>query len=147
MGFKSKFKTYFNLDDHVEEVERYVDEPGEDEGRTMPNRFQGNEAKEKETQSNIVSLKSVQQHAKMTLIEPRSYDESQDIADQLKNRKTVVINLQRMEHDQALRVVDFLSGTVYAIGGDIQKIGASIFICAPDNVEISGSISDIANQF
>ncbi len=51
-----------------------------------------------------------------------------------------------MEHDQALRVVDFLSGTVYAIGGDIQKVGASIFICAPDNVEISGSISDIANQ-
>ncbi len=83
MGFKSKFKTYFNLDDHVEEVERYVDEP-EKEERTMPNRFQSNESKEKDTQTNIVSLKSVQQHAKMTLIEPRSYDESQDIADQLK---------------------------------------------------------------
>ena len=71
-------------------------------------------------------------------MEPRVYAEAQDIADQLKNRKAVVVNLQRIEHDQARRIVDFLSGTVYAIGGDIQKIGTDIFLCTPDNVEVSG---------
>ena len=48
------------------------------------------------------------------------------------------MNLQRIERDQARRIVDFLSGTVYAIGGDIQKIGTDIFLCTPDNVEVSG---------
>jgi len=48
--------------------------------------------------------------------------------------------------DQAKRIVDFLSGTVYAIGGDIQRIGQNIFLCTPDNVDVSGSISEIMQQ-
>ncbi|GAF15158.1 FtsZ-interacting protein related to cell division [Bacillus sp. JCM 19046] len=146
MGFKSKFKTYFNLDDHVEEVERFVEEPDQTEERP-PLKSQQKAADTKDQSQNVVSLKSVQKNAKMLLIEPRSYEETQDIADHLKNRKAVVINLQRIDREQALRVVDFLSGTVYAIGGDIQKLGPSIFLCTPDNVEITGSISDLANQF
>lgn len=55
----------------------------------------------------------------------------------------MVVNLQRIEKDQGKRIVDFLSGTVYAIGGDIQKIGTDIFLCTPDNVEVSGNISQI----
>lgn len=92
---------------------------------------------------NVVSLQSVQKSSKVVLIEPRVYAEAQDIADQLKNRKAVVVNLQRIEKDQAKRIVDFLSGTVYAIGGDIQKIGTDIFLCTPDNVEVSGNISQL----
>ena len=76
-------------------------------------------------------------------MEPRVYSEAQEIADHLKNRRAVVVNLQRIDHDQAKRIVDFLSGTVYAIGGDIQKIGSSIFLCTPDNVEIAGNISEL----
>ena len=79
-------------------------------------------------------------------MEPRVYAEAQDIADQLKNRKAVVVNLQRIEHDQARRIVDFLSGTVYAIGGDIQKVGTDIFLCTPDNVEVSGNISEFLQE-
>lgn len=146
MGFKSKFKTYFNLDDHVEEVERFVEEPDQTEER-QPLKSQQKTTDSKDQSQNVVSLKSVQKNAKMLLIEPRAYEETQDIADQLKNRKAVVINLQRIDREQALRVVDFLSGTVYAIGGDIQKLGPSIFLCTPDNVEITGSISDLANHF
>lgn len=57
-----------------------------------------------------------------------------------------MVNLQRIDHDQAKRIVDFLSGTVYAIGGDIQKIGMNIFLCTPDNVEVSGNISEFLQE-
>ena len=93
-----------------------------------------------------MSLQSVQKSSKVVLVEPRVYAEAQDIADQLKNRRAVVVNLQRIERDQAKRIVDFLSGTVYAIGGDIQKIGTDIFLCTPDNVEVSGSISEFLQE-
>ena len=56
--------------------------------------------------------------SKLILLEPRAYSESQQIADHLKNRHTVVVNLKRVTADQAKRIVDFLSGTIYAIGED-----------------------------
>jgi cell division inhibitor SepF len=95
---------------------------------------------------NVVNLQSVKQNTKMILVEPHTYDETQEMADHLRNRRAIVVNLQRLNHDQAKRVVDFLSGTVYAIGGDIQKLGANIFLCTPDNVEIQGSISEIIHD-
>ena len=79
---------------------------------------------------------------KMILLEPRAYSESQQIADHLKKRNTVVVNMKRVTPDQAKRIVDFLSGTVYAIGGDLQKIGGGIFLCTPNNVNIQGKITD-----
>ena len=79
---------------------------------------------------------------KMILLEPRAYSESQQIADHLKKRNTVVVNMKRVTPDQAKRIVDFLSGTVYAIGGDLQKIGGGIFLCTPKNVNVEGTISE-----
>ena len=79
---------------------------------------------------------------KMILLEPRAYSESQQIADYLKSNSSVVVNLKRVTPDQAKRIVDFLSGTVYAIGGDLQKIGAGIFLCTPKNIPVEGSISE-----
>ena len=80
--------------------------------------------------------------SKLILLEPRAYSESQQIADHLKNRHTVVVNLKRVTTDQAKRIVDFLSGTIYAIGGDLQKIGGGIFLCTPNNVNVQGKITD-----
>lgn len=80
--------------------------------------------------------------ARMILLEPRAYSESQQIADHLKSRNTVVVNLKRVTSDQAKRIVDFLSGTIYAIGGDIQKIGGGIFLCTPNNINVQGKITD-----
>ena len=80
--------------------------------------------------------------SKMILLEPRAYSESQQIADYLRARNTVVVNLKRVTSDQAKRIVDFLSGTIYAIGGDLQKIGGGIFLCTPNNVNIQGKITD-----
>ncbi len=79
---------------------------------------------------------------KMILLEPRAYSESQQIADHLKKKNTVVVNMKRVTPDQAKRIVDFLSGTVYALGGDLQKIGGGIFLCTPKNVDVEGAITD-----
>ena len=80
--------------------------------------------------------------SKMMLLEPRAYSESQQIADYLKNRSAVVVNLKRVTPDQAKRIVDFLYGTIYAIGGDLQKLGGGIFLCTPNNVNVEGTISE-----
>ncbi len=83
---------------------------------------------------------------KMILLEPRAFSESQQIADHLKKRNTVVVNMKRVTAEQAKRIIDFLSGTVYAIGGDLQKIGVGIFLCTPRNVNVEGSITDDDNK-
>ncbi|WP_100373277.1 cell division protein SepF [Bacillus sp. FJAT-45037] len=143
MGMKKKFKRFFELEDDVREYEEVVDEQDE-ELDPVSNDNKG--SKKQQAQGNVVSLQSVQKGAKVILVEPRTYDEAQDIADHLKNRKAVIINLQRVSYDQAKRVVDFLSGTVYAIGGDIQKLGQNIFLCTPDNVDVTGSISEMLQE-
>jgi cell division inhibitor SepF len=79
---------------------------------------------------------------KMILLEPRAYSESQQIADHLKNRNSVVVNLKRVTADQAKRIIDFLSGVIYAIGGSMQKIGVGIYLCTPKNVNVQGKITE-----
>lgn len=130
MSFKNKIKNYFTMDDEYEY--EYIEEDGILEKDTR-----------KENPQNVVSLQSVQQPSqKVVLCEPRSYDEVQEIADNIINKRSVVINLQRMDNHQAKRIVDFLSGTVYALNGDIQKLGAETFLCTPNHVDVSGSISE-----
>lgn len=138
MSIKSKIKTFFFLDDEYDDNNN----DGEFVEEMEPLKAQKQQTKNQ----NVVSLQSVQKSSKVILIEPRVYAEAQEIADHLKNRRAVVVNLQRIDHDQAKRIVDFLSGTVYAIGGDIQRIGSSIFLCTPDNVEISGNISELVQE-
>jgi len=83
---------------------------------------------------------------KMILLEPRAYSESQQIADHLKNRNSVVVNLKRVTSDQAKRIIDFLSGCIYAIGGTMQKVGVGIYLCTPKNVNVQGKISEDNNK-
>ncbi|WP_227935739.1 cell division protein SepF [Alkalihalobacillus deserti] len=147
MGMKSRFKRFFELGDEYEEVEEYEEERFDEENEPKRrSRSQYTKQQSTSTPQNVVSLQSVQKGTKVILLEPRTYDEAQEIADHLKNRKAVIINLQRISYDQAKRIVDFLSGTVYAIGGDIQKIGADIFLCTPDNVDVSGTITEMMQQ-
>ena len=80
--------------------------------------------------------------SKMILLEPRAYSESFQIIDHLKDRDAVVVNLKRVTQAQAKRIVDVLNGAIYAIGGQIQKIGGGIFLLTPNNVNIEGQISD-----
>jgi len=80
--------------------------------------------------------------SKMVLVEPRAFSESQQIADNLKRKNSVVVNLKRVTNDQAKRIIDFLSGTLYAINGDMQKLGNGIYLCTPRNVDVEGRITD-----
>ncbi|MDD4706343.1 MAG: cell division protein SepF [Bacilli bacterium] len=80
--------------------------------------------------------------SKMILVEPRAYSESQTIADHLKKRNSVVVNLKRVTSDQAKRIIDFLTGTIYAIGGDMQKLGGGIYLCTPKNVSVQGKMTE-----
>ncbi len=79
---------------------------------------------------------------KMILLEPRAYSESQQIAEHLKHRNSVVVNLKRVTSEQAKRIIDFLSGVIYAIGGSMQKIGVGIYLCTPNNVNVQGKITE-----
>lgn len=63
----------------------------------------------------------------MVLCEPREFDEVEEIADHIKKKKSVVINMQRLDQANSKRMVDFLSGTVYGLGGTIQKLGSQTF--------------------
>lgn len=137
MSFKDKFKNFFNTDDEYEY--EYVEEVEERSGQ--PTKFEQKQAKH----NNVVNLSAIQQSSsKVVLYEPKSYNEVQEIADNLLNKRAVVINLQRIDTTQAKRIVDFLSGTVYAIKGDIQKLGLSTFLCTPENVDVTGTISNVS---
>lgn len=133
MSFKNKIKSFFSVEDEYEY--EYVEEPEQlPEETTAP---------VKKEHHNVVNLQTMKQPtSKVVLHEPRTYNEAQEIADHIINRRSVVINLERVNHQQAKRIVDFLSGTVYAVNGDIQKLGAHTFLCTPDNVEVSGSITE-----
>lgn len=137
MGIKSKFKRFFELDEETYEVEA---------NESSEQGYDYEERPSAKKEGNVVSLQSVQQSVKVILVEPRVYSEVQEIADQLKSHRSIAMNLQRVPHDQAKRIVDFLSGTVYAIGGDIQKIGDHTFLCTPANVDVSGKISEMINE-
>ncbi|MCH4188596.1 MAG: cell division protein SepF [Megasphaera sp.] len=73
---------------------------------------------------------------KMMIVEPESFDDSQSIADYLRDRKPVVINFESTSPDVSKRVVDFISGATYALDGNIQKVGRDIFLCVPSNVTV-----------
>ncbi|MBO9130250.1 cell division protein SepF [Bacillus sp. 165] len=140
MSWSTKVKDFFfETPEEQEEYQKYNQEKMQqyEEDITLPKMPQ---------KQNVVSIDKAKNGAKVVLLEPRAYSEAQGIADNLKNRRAVVVNLQRMSSDQALRIVDFLSGTVYAIGGDIQKLGVKTFICTPENVDIVGAISELLGE-
>ncbi len=79
---------------------------------------------------------------KMLVIEPKSFDECTTLVDNLKSRKPVIINLERVETDLAKKMFDFLSGATYALNGNVQRVTANIFIFAPANVDIAAKMNN-----
>ncbi|MEO2206882.1 cell division protein SepF [Paenibacillus pabuli] len=142
MGVMNKFMNFLGLQEEEEIVERERLAAQEDTEPEQEAETSSLDKRRNQRGNNVVSIHS-QKNVKVVLYEPRSYDEAQEIADHLRSHRTVVVNLQRVRQDQALRVIDFLSGTVYALGGGISKIGGNIFLCTPDTVEIQGAITEI----
>lgn len=134
MGYGQKVKKWF-FDEDGDEVEEYEDV----EIDTEPKTSLFEQAKFSKTSDAIKAL-SASKDSQLILFEPRAFAETQDIANYLKSRKAAVVNLHRLQKEQSKRVVDFLSGVIYAIEGDIQRIGPRIFLCTPKNIGVSGTI-------
>lgn len=80
---------------------------------------------------------------KIIIIEPRAYSEAMKIAKHIMNGESVLVNFHQIEEYQARRIVDFLTGTVYAENGDIKRVGNEIFLCTAQGVEIDGTAQSL----
>ena len=87
----------------------------------------------------VVSLPQVQQ-VRMVITQPTSFEQSEEICEHLKEKKSIIVNLEYVNKDVARRIIDFISGAVYALDGNIQKISNSIFLVAPFNYEITNEV-------
>lgn len=76
---------------------------------------------------------------KMIVYHPISYEDTQNIIDNLKSRKPVIVNMEELEIDCAQRILDFMAGAIYALNGSIYKISRGIFVVAPTNYDIIGN--------
>ncbi|WP_430608187.1 cell division inhibitor SepF [Enterococcus sp. DIV2379] len=88
---------------------------------------------------------SPQMAGKITIVAPRVYSEAMGIAKQVINGDAVLVNFHLIEEYQARRIVDFLTGTVYAEDGDIKRVGDEIFLCTPKGMEIEGTAQTLAD--
>lgn len=145
VSMKNKIKNFFYLDDEEETVESQSSQSSQQQiyQEEVPVSRSKKKSQPKENPFNVVNLQAAasMKNTKVVIIEPRVYSEAQEIAEHLKNKRAIIVNLQLIDREQGVRIVDFLSGTVYALGGDIQRIGTDIFLCTPDNVEVTGEIS------
>ncbi len=89
----------------------------------------------------VLDIRTASQ-VKMVIYQPTTFDQTSEICDNLKNRKPVIINLEKLENEAAQRILDFLSGAVYGLDGNLYKISGGIFLVAPSNVEISENLKD-----
>ncbi len=78
---------------------------------------------------------------KMVISQPTTFEQSDEICSFLKEKKSVIVNLEYVNKDVARRIVDFISGGVYALDGYIQKVSNSIFLVAPSNYEITNEMA------
>ena len=89
----------------------------------------------------VVPLNAQGQQVKMVISQPTTFEQSEEICSLLKEKKSVIVNLEYVNKDVARRIVDFISGGVYALNGHIQKISNSIFLIAPVNYEITNEMA------
>lgn len=147
MSFLDKVKNMVNVSE-----DDYYDELESDD-------FQGNDAKQEEeyeeprrpvrrvresrggAPDNVVNIHTTAQ-LQVVLAKPESFEEAKAVADNLNEKRTVVLNLESANRDVARRLVDFLSGVAYANGGQFKRVANSTFIITPYNVDVMGDLLD-----
>ena len=100
----------------------------------------------KKNYGKVVHMKSIQGGAgkmELRVIRPKTYEDSREICDTLSGAMPVVLNLEGLNADLAQRILDFTSGSVYAMNGNLQKVTNYIFVITPSNVEISGNFDEM----
>ncbi|MFZ5944113.1 MAG: cell division protein SepF [Bacillota bacterium] len=120
---------FLDREEEYEEIEEINKEPQLEEG--------------KRRRGQLVAIHNhTKDNVKVVVIEPESFDEAQLIADNLKSKKAVIVNLEKSEYELGKRLIDFVGGTAYAIGGTMQKIGQGIILVVPPNIDIGGELKD-----
>lgn len=131
MSFKDKFKNFIAPEDELIELD-YEDVSSLSEYEEPKN----------------VNATKLSQNVTMKLYEPRSFDETEVIASDLKAKKAVFVNFHRLQKDYAQRTIDFLTGVTFALDGKIEKVGHNTILCTPNTMGIEGEISlDIEEEF
>ena len=93
--------------------------------------------------SGQVVNRTVGNKQEVVLFRPGTFNDTSKAADDLRNRKAVIVNMENVDKAMARRVVDFLSGCVYALDGDVKKIAQSAYLFCPHNMEISGDLETL----
>ena len=138
MGFIDEFKKWAKIDtdDEDEEFDEFVPSRRRDE--RSDNYEDIIESKRSKKVVNIHTTTQLQ----VVLVKPERYENSPEIADHLKERRTVVLNLESANKETARRVLDFLSGVAYANDGQIKRVANSTYIITPYNVDLKGDLID-----
>lgn len=95
---------------------------------------------EDEVETNKATTHASANPSMLILFEPRSYDQIYEMAEKLTNKRAIVVNLCKIDKSSAQRIIDFLSGTVYALNGSVKQAGDEVFVFAPNNLPIDGEI-------
>lgn len=135
MGFFDKIKDMFHV--QSEEIDDNYEIAYEQE-----NKIQDVTPSQQRIQHIQKKISEGKDMAKINLVEPRVYKEVENIAPLLLERQAILLNLRRMDEAQATRVIDYLAGIAFAVGGDIQKISSDIFMITPANIEVESMLSE-----
>ena len=90
---------------------------------------------------NMPNMASSSDAVRMVVLQPQSMEDTQTVIDNLRLGKPVIVNLENLQSEAAQRLLDFISGAIYALEGNIRKVSRGIFLLAPDGVDISGNIA------
>ncbi|BDR58309.1 cell division protein SepF [Xylocopilactobacillus apicola] len=130
---KSLLKNIFGSEDEEDyEEESFEEESLEDEPRNKVIPMN----KQKGTK------KSVMAQNRIIVVEPRIYSDAAEIVNKLKDNFAIVVNFEKIEAEQAKRIIDFLSGATCAMDGVTQKVSPQIYLCTPNNFEVQANLSD-----
>lgn len=141
MSFINKLLTMIGFNSDEDDFDEEFFDEGIEEKKTVSSFDTENEVFSDGKKNKVVKIHTTAQ-LKLVVMQPESFDDARDIANHLKSKKPVVMNLEFVEKDIARRIVDFLSGAVYALDGNIQKVSNGIFIITPYNVGIMGDFKD-----
>lgn len=95
----------------------------------------------KKNQGKVLNLNS-NINTKVVIVTPKNINDAKDICDHLRANRSIVMNVEEIETQTAQRIVDFLSGAVYSLDGNIQKVSSGIFLATPNSVDILGDIKE-----
>ena len=139
--FKKIIHPYDDEDDDYEEDVGRDSEPTYFEPREPRESSRRKEVPAEERRNKVVNIHATTQ-LKVVLVKPERFENASEIADHLREKRTVVLNLEGTNKDVARRLVDFLSGVAYANNGQIKRVANSTFIITPYNVDIMGDLLD-----